>query len=229
MTAAFSSQWVARNARPMTGSLGSGSHQENASKQGTGAPFRFNRNGTRAAFCLALIATIFAAAGTRAADVPEPESYRLEDYRAPTPATLRGAKVIGTEEAEKLWRSHTASFVDVLPRPPRPRNLPAGTLWRDKPRPNIPGSIWLPDTGYGELAPSMAGYFAKGLEKATRGDRARLLVLYCLADCWMSWNAAKRAQEIGYSNVAWYPEGTDGWLAAGLPLEEAVPEPRPDE
>ncbi len=34
---------------------------------------------------------------------------------------------------------------------------------------------------------------------------------------------------IGYSNVAWYREGTDGWLAAGLPLEDATPEPRPDE
>ena len=172
---------------------------------------------TRGATCLALVATIFAAAATRAADVPEPESYRVEDYRAPTPATLRGAKVIGTEEAEKLWRGHIATFVDVLPRPPRPRNLPAGTLWRDKPRPDIPGSLWLPD------------YFVKGLEKATHGDRAKLLVLYCLADCWMSWNAAKRAQEIGYSNVAWYREGTDGWLAAGLPLQEAIPEPRPDE
>lgn len=183
----------------------------------------------RAAAGLALIAMILIAAASRAADVPEPEGYRLEDYRAPTPATLRGAKVIGTQEAEKLWRDHTASFVDVLPRPPRPRNLPAGTLWRDKPRPDIPGSIWLPDTGYGELAPDMAGYFVKGLEKATHGDHARLLVIYCLADCWMSWNAAKRAQEIGYSNVAWYREGTDGWLAAGLPLEEATPEPRPDQ
>ncbi|WP_426442163.1 PQQ-dependent catabolism-associated CXXCW motif protein [Bradyrhizobium genosp. P] len=184
---------------------------------------------TRAAVSFALVATILAAADTRAADVTEPETYRSEDYRAPTPTTLRGAKVIGTEEAEKVWRNHMASFVDVLPRPPRPRNLPAGTLWRDKPRSDIPGSIWLPDTGYGELAPSMADYFVKGLKKATHGDPARLLVLYCLADCWMSWNAAKRAREIGYSNVAWYREGTDGWLAAGLPLEEAIPEPRPDQ
>lgn len=183
---------------------------------------------TRAAFCLALTVMIFAAVEGRAAEVAEPEGYRLEDYRAPTPATLRGAKAIGTEEAETTWRSRKASFVDVLPRPPRPRNLPEGTLWRDKPRHNIPGSIWLPDTGYGELAPGMSDYFAKGLAKATHGDRTRLVVLYCLADCWMSWNAAKRAQELGYSNVAWYRDGTDGWLAAGLPLEEATPEPRPD-
>jgi len=41
----------------------------------------------------------------------------------------------------------------------------------------------------------------------------------------MSWNAAKRALALGYKNVAWYPDGTDGWEAAGLPLHEAKPEP----
>lgn len=183
----------------------------------------------RAAACVALIAILGAAAGAASAEVPEPDGYQLENYRSPTPATLRGAKVIGTDEAETIWRSHSASFVDVLPRPPRPRDLPAGTFWRDKPRANIPGSIWLPDTGYGELAPSMAEYFSRGLDKATNGDHARMLVLYCLADCWMSWNAAKRARALGYSNVVWYPEGTDGWFNALLPLQDSTPEPRPDE
>jgi PQQ-dependent catabolism-associated CXXCW motif protein len=182
----------------------------------------------RAAACLAL-AMVALAAEVRAGEVPEPEGYRLEDYRAPVPATLHGVRTITTEQAEQIWRSRSAAFVDVLPRPPRPRNLPVGTLWHDKPRADIPGSIWLPDTGYGELAPSVADYFAKGLEKAANGDRARLLVLYCLADCWMSWNAAKRALSLGYRNIAWYREGTDGWLAAGLPLEDAAPEARPDE
>ena len=182
-----------------------------------------------AAARFALIVFLVAAVQAAAADVTEPEGYRLEDYRSPTPATLRGARVIGTDEAETIWRSHSASFVDVLPRAPRPKNLPEGTLWHDKPRANIPGSIWLPDTGYGELAPSMAGYFSKGLEKATHGDHAGTVVLYCQANCWMSWNAAKRAVSLGYSNVAWYPEGTDGWSAAGLPLQDATPEPRPGE
>ena len=175
------------------------------------------------------LAAMLVAAQVRAAEVAEPDGYRLEDYRAPTPATLRGARVVTTDEAEQLWRNHAASFVDVMPRPPRPRNLPEGTLWHDKPRANIPGSIWLPDTGYGELAPSMADYFANGLQKVTGGDRARMVVIYCLANCWMSWNAAKRAGAIGYSNVAWFPEGTDGWLAAILPVQDARPEPRPSQ
>ena len=181
----------------------------------------------KAAVSVALVAIILTRA--QAADVSEPAGYRLENYRAATPETLRGGRVVTTEEAEKIWRSRSASFVDVLPRPPRPKTLPEGTIWHDKPRLDIPGSIWLPDTGYGELAPSMADYFAGGLQKASGGDKTRLLILYCLVDCWMSWNAAKRALALGYSNVAWYRDGTDGWSAAGLPLESATPEPRPDE
>jgi PQQ-dependent catabolism-associated CXXCW motif protein len=94
---------------------------------------------------------------------------------------------------------------------------------------NIPGSTWLPDTGYGALAPAIDEYFRDGLEQAAGGDRTRFLVFYCLRDCWMSWNAAKRAIALGYAQVAWYPDGTDGWESAGLPLEEAKPIPRPGE
>jgi PQQ-dependent catabolism-associated CXXCW motif protein len=159
---------------------------------------------------------------------PEPQDYRMDDYRAPTPATLRGAVVLDTDQARALWERHQAVFIDVLPRPPRPPNLPASTIWRDKPRFDIPGSIWLPDTGYGALAPSMQQYFQRGLEQASGGDHARLLVFYCLADCWMSWNAAKRAIALGYTRVAWYPDGTDGWSAEQLPLEQRTPLQRPE-
>jgi PQQ-dependent catabolism-associated CXXCW motif protein len=64
------------------------------------------------------------------------------------------------------------------------------------------------------------------LVRATAGNSAALVVIYCMADCWMSWNAAKRIRTYGYSNVAWYPEGTDGWERAGQELTEAHPEPR---
>jgi PQQ-dependent catabolism-associated CXXCW motif protein len=159
--------------------------------------------------------------------VLEPEGYRTDEYRSPVPETLTGARVITTAQAETIWRAKNGAFIDVLPRPPKPSNLPAGTIWRDRPRYNIPGSIWLPDTGYGKLSPVTEDYLRQGVERASLGNRAMLLVIYCQANCWMSWNAAKRILSYGYSNVAWYPDGTDGWERANLPMVEAQPEPRP--
>jgi PQQ-dependent catabolism-associated CXXCW motif protein len=159
----------------------------------------------------------------------EPEGYRTDNYRAPAPATLAGARVLATGEAEAIWRAGAGVFIDVLPHAPKPQNLPAGTIWREKPRLNIPGSIWLPDTGYGALAAATDDYLRHGLARASGGNRATLLVIYCLADCWMSWNAAKRALSYGYRNVAWYPEGTDGWQRADLPVAESQPQPRAGE
>jgi len=173
-----------------------------------------------------LAAILVAAAAAYAQDRPaEPEGYRTEDYRAPVPATLAGARVLTTAEAEQIWREKSGAFVDVLPRAPKP-NLPAATVWRERPHLNIPGSIWLPDTGYGKLAASTEGYLRHGLARASRGDDAALLVIYCQENCWMSWNAAKRVLAYGYRNVAWYPDGTDGWERAKLPLANAEPEPR---
>ena len=169
-------------------------------------------------------------AGAHAQDsVAEPDGYRTDNYRTPVPATLAGARVLTTEQAEAIWRAKTGAFIDVLPRPPKPKNLPEGTIWRDKPRRDIPGSIWLPDTGYGVLAAATEDYLKRGLARASGGDPSRLVVFYCLADCWMSWNAAKRALSYGYADIAWYPEGTDGWAFADLPMTDAQPEPRPDE
>jgi PQQ-dependent catabolism-associated CXXCW motif protein len=159
----------------------------------------------------------------------EPDGYRNDDYRSPTPATLRGARTIATAEAEALWRAGEAVFIDVMPHVPRPANLPAGTIWRDKPRMNIPGSIWLPDTGYGALAAITEDYLRVGIERATGGDPKKTVVIYCLRDCWMSWNAAKRLVSWGYTNVVWYPDGVDGWQFAGLPVTEAKPAVRPRE
>lgn len=176
-----------------------------------------------AAMCLGLLA---GAAGMPAI---EPDTYRTENYRAPTPATLHGATVIDTAGAHALWVAKAAAFIDVLPQPPRPAGLPADTIWHPKPRDDIPGSVWLPDTGYGELAPAMEGYFRDNLARVTGGDHDRPIVIYCLAQCWMSWNAARRAVALGYTHVNWYRDGTDGWAAAGYPLERRTPEKRPGE
>ena len=175
-----------------------------------------------AAFVLAIVL-----AGTAEADetVPEPDGYRTEDYRAPVPATLAGATVVDPVEAHDLWQAGEVAFVDVLPAPPKPANLPPGTIWRDQPHYTIPGATWLPNVGYGELAEVNHAYFRAGLEQATGGDPDRPVLFFCLLDCWMSWNAAKRALEYGYTHVLWLPEGTDGWTFYDYPVErvEAVP------
>jgi PQQ-dependent catabolism-associated CXXCW motif protein len=178
-----------------------------------------------------LVVCIFAAMagagwGGETSAPKEPAGYRMDDYGAIVPATLKGASVLNTAKAYELWSQKTAVFVDVLPRPPKPAGLPKEAVWRDAPRQDIPGSIWLPDTGYGELAAPTQLYLEHGLSRSTRGDKSKALVFYCRKNCWMSWNAAKRALSIGYTSVSWYPDGADGWGAAGKPLESREPEPR---
>ena len=169
-------------------------------------------------------ASLLAASGpVLGGEVVEPGGYRMEEYRAPVPATLKGAKVVTTTQAEAMWRGRRAVFFDVMPQAPKPANLPAGTIWRDKVRKGIPGSIWLANVGYGAISEETARYFRESLSLNTDGDNSRAILFYCMTDCWMSWNAAKRAMEWGYQSVIWYPPGADGWEKAGLPLEESRP------
>ncbi len=179
----------------------------------------------RLALVLAFLFFLSLPDAPRAGEVEEPAGYRQEPYRAPTPLGLAGATTVDTSAAERMWREGSALFVDVMPHDARPANLPVGTVWRDRRRDNIPGSIWLANVGYGALSEEMEAYFRGSLQELTAGDHSRALVFYCQMDCWMSWNAAKRAIALGYARVHWYPDGTEGWAAAGLPLTDAQPRP----
>lgn len=171
----------------------------------------------RAAILVALMATA-AAAET----VPEPDGYRGEPYRSPVPATLQGAEVIDIDRAIAL-HDQGAAFFDVLPRKTRPEGLPEGTIWNEPVHDTIPGALWLWDTGYQALAPAEEARLRDGLTRAQAEDPDRPLVLFCRTDCWMSWNAARRAVEWGFDPVLWFPGGTDAWAAAGQPMVTAEP------
>ena len=186
----------------------------------------------------AVLLTVFAAMGARAQERPigapgtaapaEPAEYRTGDYRAPTPLTLHGATVVSSAEAMKLWKANGALFIDVMPRPRKPDNLPPQTPWHVPERLNIPGSTWLPNTGTGVLAPAAAAYFQEQLQRLTAGNRTAPMLFYCLRNCWMSWNAAKRAIALGYARVYWFPDGVDGWAEIGGALTPSLPvEPVP--
>lgn len=159
--------------------------------------------------------------------VPEPESYRTDRYRAPTPATLAGATVVDTAALQRLIASEQPILIDVMAKRPEPTDEAAA--WQPPPREHVAGSVWLPNVGLGSLSPEFMEYFEDSLAALTQEDHSRSLVFYCDANCWMGYNAAKRAmRELGYSNVYWYPDGVQGWQSAGLALDEAEPLPMPE-
>ena len=186
------------------------------------------RHGFGAAVVLAgmLAANGLPADALAAEAIPAPDGYRMTDYRAPTPAGLPGAVTVDTAQARALVESGNVVAVNVLKLDRS--TLPGGPWLLPKPFRQIPGSVWLPNVGLGALTPELEGYFRTRLDALTKGDRGRGLLFYCLADCWMSWNAAKRALEMGYGRVYWFRDGVDGWAEAGLPTEEAKPVPMAD-
>lgn len=169
-----------------------------------------------------ILALLLALAAPAFAQVEAPEGYRMDHYRAPVPDHVPGGRVIGIDEARTLHESGAAVFIDVIP---ATRHDTGGdTVWtRPEPRKNIPGSLWLPNTGKGDITPEDAAWLRKHLDRLAAEKPGVGLVFYCMADCWMSWNAAKRAAEWGYGPVLWFPAGTDDWAAAGLPLEPGKP------
>ena len=151
--------------------------------------------------------------------------YRYQRYRAPLPDSVPGGSVVHTDKVRALIRQRNPVLIDVLSVTLRPEAIDFGISWLpDSPRHNIPGSIWLPNVGRADLEPFMVEFFSDHLQALTGNDKKHPILFYCIADCWLSWNAVKRAAEWGYSNIYWFPEGTDGWAAIGGELVEAEPE-----
>ncbi|MDZ5645919.1 PQQ-dependent catabolism-associated CXXCW motif protein [Nitrospirillum sp. BR 11828] len=180
--------------------------------------------GVLASGLLAADALAQSATPVPATPVPEPPGYRLDDYRAPVPATVTGGRVLTTDALRDLLarQGDRVILVDVVSAPRRPAGMAPDSPWMPLPHTDLPGSVWLPDVGRGALNPLLEKWFQQQLATLSGGDKSRPLVFYCLPECWMSWNATKRAASYGYTNVAWYPDGVDGWRVAGLPLATAT-------
>jgi len=156
---------------------------------------------------------------------PEPPSFWTGPTNSPVPATIAGGKVINNaRQLQSLLKRPETVIVDVSNAPRRPDNLASGAPWLPVPHHAIPGSLWIPGAGLGEIPPAVDDFFRKQLAAATSDDASRRVILYCHQTCWLSWNAAKRAISYGYHNVYWYRDGIEGWKAAHFPT--AVIEPR---
>lgn len=171
-------------------------------------------------------ATPFAEHQARRPDLFDPDTgYRIGRQRAPTPEDIPApAVLISPEEARGLLATGAVAL-DVFGAQQSRFDELDGTWLVSKQRLSLPGAVWLPEVGRGRLSEVMQRYLAKTLVRVTGGDTAQPLVVYCVADCWMSWNAAQRISAMGYSRVFWFRLGTDGWLDIGGVLEPVDPVP----
>ncbi len=151
--------------------------------------------------------------------VEQPAGYRMENYDAPVPDEAPGAITIPDETAYALWRTGRVVIVDVMPDIKKPKGLPEGMKWKGRTRRSMPGALWWPEVGFGALEPAIEANFKANLEAATRGDKSAPILFLCRQDCWMSWNASKRAATYGYETVFWYPDGSTGWQFWDHPVE----------
>lgn len=175
-----------------------------------------------AAVVTAAVVPVAAADETPAFDTVT--GYRISRYRAPVHDTPPGGQRISIDELDRLIASG-ALLLDVMPAEGGGPEPGTGEWRLVRPRHNIPGSVWLADVGRGVLSPEMERYYRDGLAQLTDGDSSRAIVVYCQSDCWMAWNAIKRASSYGYSRLYWYPEGSDGWRDHDRPAAPAVPVP----
>jgi len=164
---------------------------------------------------LPLLLLIVVAAAVANDRVREPEGFWSGPINSDVPATITGGKVIHAQGLAQLLKQDKPLVIDVSNESQRPPGMAPDALWMPLPQQVIPGSVWLPGAGMAEIDPKIEASFRTLLSQITRGDRNHVVVIYCHERCWLSWNAAKRAISYGYRNVHWFPEGVEGWRAAG--------------
>lgn len=179
------------------------------------------------AFVIALLGAAPAAAETSAeAMARRPDAfdaatgYRIDRIRGPTPDDAPGATVVDAA-ALAAARDAGALLLDV-------GQDGAGALFDGEwvghaAHASIPGARWLPGLGRARPGRELQAYVEAALANLLGADRTRPVAVFCVADCWASWNAARRLVGRGHRAVLWYPLGVDGWREAGRRLTPVAP------
>lgn len=126
-----------------------------------------------------------------------------DQMHGPTPTQIPGGQLISTEALYKAMQQQGNKIIvfDVL-----------GGL---EILPGAQNAIGAANGGSFNDQTQQA--FGSYLNKITNGNKSLPLVFYCQGvQCWMSYNAALRAINLGYSQVKWYRGGMDAWKAAEL-------------
>lgn len=144
--------------------------------------------------------------------VPATKELYSGQMHAPTPASIPGGQLITTKGLVALVQGKQAPYLlfDVL----------GG-------QETLPGALAaVPASQPGGFTDQTQQQFGGFLQQMTQGKKDTPLVFYCLStQCWMSYNAALRAINMGYTNVLWYRGGIEAWKQAGLPVQSVTQAP----
>jgi len=211
--------------------------QPTTQPQGLDPPAREGAKGRLGVVLTLVLGAALHAASTTAASshakhntaAPEPSGYWTGAVNSPVPLTIEGGTVIrSARQLRALMKQGGTVVVDVSNAPRRPENLAPGAPWLPLPHRAIPGSLWIPGVGLGEIPVSVDDFYRQKLATATGEHLARPLVIYCHKSCWLSWNAAKRAISYGYRKVYWFRDGVEGWKKAGYRTGVIEPQVAPE-
>lgn len=144
--------------------------------------------------------------------VPEPDGLYQGAMHGYTPSTVKGATVLDTAALAKLIDEKKPLLLDVAEKDRKPPSMGKDTPWLPTHR-SVPHAVFLQGGGRGTDDGGYAEAFKARIEALTGGEKSKPVVTFCHPDCWGSYNAAKRLVGLGYTQVYWYREGTEGWQA----------------
>ena len=136
--------------------------------------------------------------------LPPTRARHTSTMHEATPRTVPGAKTITTRELVELYKTSKPVLINVL-------DWTEGAF-------ALPGTLWIQGMGKGRLSGSdfleLKSLFAQAVP-----DKNAPLVIYCLSwECWLSYNAALTASDLGYKTLYWYRGGISAWNQARLPV-----------
>ncbi|MBB5209525.1 rhodanese-like domain-containing protein [Chiayiivirga flava] len=144
-----------------------------------------------------------------------PQQTLQPQMHGPTPTSIPGGQVITTDR-----------LIPMLAQGPQHGPLVFHVLG---PGDMLPGAqMATPASQAGTFDDQTQREFGQYLQQVTQGNKAKPLVFYCLnTQCWMSYNAALRAINMGFSQVMWYRGGIEAWqqaqqMAAGMQSPNGV-------
>lgn len=141
-----------------------------------------------------------------------PQAQLQTTLHGPTPTSIPGGQVITTDRLLGLYQQGSLLVFDVLG---SGQHLPMAQ--------NAVGAAEA-----GSFSDNVQQQFGEYLQQVTQGNKGVPMVFYCQGpQCWMSYNAALRAINLGYSQVYWYRGGVEAWMQMQQLASSVAPQMQP--